>query len=123
VAGICEDFRFYPVPYWWQANGEVRVWLELGGRLGGGPCELATMNRVMFRDIHQRDQDLEKSDLREPAPSEGKPEEVVQAAPEQDPGWDPFRALSRVELEPRDMDTEDPWAQLEDRPQLEIDDA
>jgi hypothetical protein len=132
VAGIAEDFRFYPVPYWWDDGSRVWVWLELGGRLSDGPAELTVISRAMFKDIHSRDRELEHSDLAPPpaisltseAPSKSGPDPSTPAAPAAPAApakdWSPFDALGRGSL--RSAGTTDPWAQIDDGPQLEIDD-
>jgi hypothetical protein len=129
VAGIAEDFRCYPVPYWWDDGSRVWIWLELGLRLSEGPAELTVVSRSMFKDIHNRDRELEHSDIAPPpgisftseAPSRSAPEPAAPAAPA-DPAkdWSPFDALGRGSL--RSAGTTDPWAQIDDGPQLEIDD-
>ena len=124
VAGISQDFRFYPVPYWWEEDNRVWMWLELGGRLADGPAELAVLNRVMFRDIHSRDSALERSDIGEPAerPSTQQPgqKQVAEPLGSDVPDWNPFDALSRTDT--AIPGAEDPWAQLGEQPEVVIDD-
>jgi hypothetical protein len=120
VAGISEDFRFYPVPYWWEEDGSVWMWVELGSRLSGGPCELAVLNRVMFRDIHSRDAGLERSDISESAP----PPELAGAGQDESIGaslgWGGFEAVDREPRQP--TQAADPWARMAETPEVEIDD-
>jgi len=119
VGGIADDFRFYPVPYWWEDGSRVWMWLELNGRGSAGPAELAVFNRVMFRDIHSRDLALERSDISAESVS-GAGKMPVSDEPDVGPAWNPFDALDRSES--RDAGTTDPWAQLDAGPEVEIDD-
>lgn len=118
VGGVGEDFRFYPVPYWWEAAAEVWMWVQLESRGEAGAAELIVFSRVMFRDIHSRDRDLERSDIREPPSEIDQAPPSVGVAPADKPGWSPFDAIGRGGV----VANADPWAQLDGEPEVEFDD-
>jgi len=120
VAGVGEDFLFYPVPYWWDDGSRVWVWLELGRRVRGGPAELAVFDRVMFRDIHSRDRALDRSDIQAEPERPAAEDAPGTAQPAAGGGWTSFDLKDRVESDP--AHSEDPWASLESGPVVEIDD-
>ncbi len=126
VAGASTDFRLYPVPMWWESAGTVRMWVELGVRRCDGPAELVVMNRLMFRDIHRRDSEMD------PAPVSGDVEatgqygcvdddtDVIVQKGRGNDSWDPFLSGDRVVQKTRTL-SDDPWGGMDSEPDLEID--
>jgi hypothetical protein len=79
---------------------------------------LIVFSRVMFRDIHSRDRDLERSDIQEPPSETEQASPSVEVAPADKPGWSPFDAIGRAS----GVANADPWAQLDGEPDVEFDD-
>jgi hypothetical protein len=125
AAGVSVDFRLYPVSSWWERDGTVRMWVEMGDRRRGGPAELICLNRLMFRDIHRRDQGA--TGLAPLVESEPEPQldfvddetDVSISSSKEAPEWDPFLSGDRPVKRKRSVD--DLWTSLSEEPDVEVD--